>query len=71
MAVKIKLINGCYLNVERATFYGSVESPDGVDCGGNTTFHFTESEIAKLNEIVPLQAIYSGLFEEPKVEEEE
>lgn len=67
MAVRIQLNNGCFFDVERATFNGKIISPEGVDCGGNSTFHFTESEMIKLNAIVPLQSLYSGLF--PKVEE--
>ena len=72
MAVRIQLNNGCFFDVERATFNGKIISPEGVDCGGNSTFHFTESEMIKLNAIVPLQSLYSGLFpkEEPRLEEQ-
>lgn len=68
--VEIVLKNGSKLQIKNLIFQGKIIDSNGTEAGGNTNFVFTESEVNALNELVPLQQAYNGVFL-PVIEEEQ
>lgn len=68
--VQITLKNGSKLEIKNLIFQGKIIDSNGTEAGGNTNFVFTESEVNALNERVPLQQAYNGVFL-PVIEEEQ
>lgn len=60
--VEITLKNGSKLQIKNLIFQGKIIDSNGTEAGGNTNFVFTESEVNALNELVPLQQAYNGVF---------
>ncbi|MBO5255079.1 MAG: hypothetical protein J6B07_04555 [Opitutales bacterium] len=48
--VEIKLKNGSIFNLKSIQLKGCITDSNGLDCGGETTIIFIESEVNSLNE---------------------
>lgn len=70
--VSLKLKNGSTFNLKSIQLKGSITDSNGLDCGGETTIIFIESEVNSLNEKLKtmgfdLQAINDALnVEQPQ-----
>ena len=60
--VEITLKNGSKFQIKSLVFHGKIIDSNGSEPGGNATYPFTESDIDKLNSIVPLQAAYNAVY---------
>ena len=60
--VEITLKNGSKFQIKSLVFHGKIIDSNGSEPGGNATYPFTESDIDKLNSIIPLQAAYNAVY---------
>ena len=69
--VEITLKNGSKFQIKSLVFHGKIIDSNGEEPGGNATYPFTESDVDKLNTIVPLQAAYNAVYSATQADEGE